>query len=329
MQRIGVIGAGAWGTALALAARQAGRQVTLWARRPALAEDVARRQENQAYLPGVRLDPEIRLTSNLAEAVDADALLLVTPAQHLRAVLQEAKSLLRSDMPVVICAKGIELETGRLLTDVVDGALPGRPLAVLSGPTFAAEVARGLPTAVTLAAADETVGQALVSALGTPSFRPYLSDDLMGVQVGGAVKNVVAIACGIVAGRSLGDNARAALLTRGLAEIARLALALGARRETLMGLSGLGDLTLTCNAAQSRNFSLGLELGRGRPLAEILAGRRMVTEGVSTTPAVLALAARHGIEMPIVAAVAEILKGAAIEQVMIDLLARRFRPELI
>jgi glycerol-3-phosphate dehydrogenase (NAD(P)+) len=328
MQRLSVIGAGAWGTALALAARQAGREVTLWARRPELAEDITRQCENRAYLPGVKVDPDIHVVSSLAEAAGGDAVLLATTAQHLRSVLRSLAPLLPPKTPVVICAKGIELQSGLLLTQIAEEWLPLCRIAVLSGPTFAAEVARRLPAAVTLAAVDPATGRQLVTALGTAAFRPYLSDDLVGAQIGGAVKNVVAIACGIVAGRGLGDNARAALLTRGLAEMARLGLALGAKRETLMGLSGLGDLALTCNAAQSRNFSLGLQLGQGRRLADILSERRAVTEGVSTAPAVLTLAGRHGVEMPITAGVAEIMNGAAILQVVTDLLARRFKYEL-
>lgn len=327
MQRIGILGAGAWGTALAVAAHRAGRQVTLWARRADLAAEAAATRENRAYLPGIVLDPAIAITAQLPAAAQSDAVLLALPAQHLRALLVELGPLLPPGLPTVICAKGIELETGRLLADAAASLLPGRTLAILSGPSFAIEVARGLPTAVTLACEDESCAGRLVAALGTPAFRPYLSTDVTGVQVGGAVKNVIAIACGIVAGRDLGDNARAALLTRGLAEIARLGEALGARRETLMGLSGLGDLTLTCSAGQSRNYSLGVELGRGRALAEILAGRRSVAEGVTTAPAVVALAARHRIEMPIAATVQAILSGADIDAVIGRLLARPFKTE--
>ncbi|WP_119679306.1 NAD(P)H-dependent glycerol-3-phosphate dehydrogenase [Indioceanicola profundi] len=328
MQRIGVIGAGAWGTALAMAAARSGREVTLWAREAEVVESIASRRENTAFLPGIPLEPSIRATGELAEAADADALLLVTPAQHLRAGCRALKPHLKPGVPVVICAKGIELDTGSLMTDAVAAELPGTPVAVLSGPTFAAEVARGLPTAVTLACADEPVGRALVEALGGRTFRPYLSDDPVGAQVGGAVKNVLAIACGMVEGRKLGDNARAALITRGLAEIARLGLRLGARAETLMGLSGLGDLTLTCSSLQSRNMSLGYALGEGRALADILGERRSVAEGVFTARAVVELAASKGVDMPICAGVDAILnRGADLDQVIEALMARPFRVE--
>jgi len=258
----------------------------------------------------------------------ADALLLVTPAQHLRSACRSIRPHVAAGVPVVICAKGIELDTGCLMTEAVRAELPDAPLAVLSGPTFAAEVAKGLPTAVTLACADADIGRTLVEAIGGRTFRPYLSDDLVGAQVGGAVKNVLAIACGIVEGRRLGDNARAALITRGLAEIARLGLALGARAETLMGLSGLGDLTLTCSSLQSRNMSLGVALGQGRALAEILGERRSVAEGVYTAKAVTELAAAKGVDMPICAGVDAILnRGADLDRVIEGLMARPFKSE--
>ena len=230
--------------------------------------------------------------------------------------------------PIVICAKGIEERTGALLSEVVVEALPQAPLALLSGPTFAAEVAAGFPTAITLAASDPALGQRLVQSLGSRAFRPYYTDDVAGAQIGGAVKNVIAIACGIVVGRQLGDNARAALITRGLAEMARLALAKGGRGETLMGLSGLGDLTLTCTSLQSRNHSLGVALGEGKRLAEILAARHSVAEGVTSASATAALAERLRIDMPIVAAVDAILhRGAAIDATIEALLSRPFRSE--
>jgi glycerol-3-phosphate dehydrogenase (NAD(P)+) len=330
IQRIGIVGAGAWGTALAQAAIGAGREVVLWAREPALVETINRDHENTDYLPGVPLDPKLRATGDLAEAAAADSVLLVTPAQHLREVSGTLAPHLAENVSIVVCAKGIEQRTGALMTEVLAETLPGRPRAVLSGPTFAAEVARGLPTAVTLAAEDAVLGAALVIALGSSRFRPYLSDDPIGAEIGGgAVKNVIAIACGIVAGRRLGDNARAALITRGLAEVVRLGLVKGGRSETLMGLSGLGDLTLTCSALQSRNFSLGAALGEGRALDEILAERRSVAEGVFSAAAVTELAERSGIEMPIVAAVDAVLNhGAEIDATIEGLLARPFRAEL-
>ena len=328
MRTIGVIGAGAWGTALAMAAARAGRRVVLQAREPEVVAAVNDRRENTLFLPGLPLDPAIRATGDFAVAAGADAVLLVTPAQHLRAACRALRPDLRPGAPVVICAKGIELDTGCLMTEAAAAELPDATLAVLSGPTFAAEVAKGLPTAVTLACADAGLGRAVVDAIGGRTFRPYLSDDLIGAQVGGAVKNVLAIACGVVEGRKLGDNARAALITRGLAEIARLGLRLGGRAETLMGLSGLGDLTLTCSSMQSRNMSLGAQLGQGRPLADILAERTSVAEGVYTARAVVDLAGRLGVDMPICAAVDAILnRGADLETVIDALLARPFKAE--
>lgn len=328
MRRIGVVGAGAWGTALAMAAVRAGREAILWAREPEVVESVNTRQVNEAFLPGVPLDPSLRATGTLADLADADALLLVTPAQHLRAACRSLKPLLRTDVPVAICAKGIELDSGCLMTEAAAAELGDQPLAVLSGPTFAAEVARGLPTAVTLAIRDQGLGKALVEAIGGRTFRPYLSDDLVGAQVGGAVKNVLAIACGVVEGRKLGDNARAALITRGLAEIVRLGLALGARPETLMGLSGLGDLTLTCSSMQSRNMSLGFALGEGKALADILGARRSVAEGVYTAKAVVDLAAAKGVDMPICQAVDAILNhGADLDATIGGLMTRPFKAE--
>lgn len=326
--KIAVLGAGAWGTALAVAARRAGREVLLWARRPELAAEIGKSRENPRYLPGLRLDPAIRVTGDLADALVADALLLVMPAQHLRELCEMLKGRLRPEQPLVICAKGIEQGSLELLSEVLAEVLPGQPQAVLSGPNFAAEVAAGLPAATTLAARDEGLARDLVAALGSRAFRPYASGDPVGAQVGGAVKNVIAIACGIVAGRKLGDNARAALITRGLAEVVRLGTALGAEPETLMGLSGLGDLTLTCGALQSRNYSLGVALGEGRSLGEILGARHSVTEGVFSAAAVTALAKRHGVEMPISEAVdAVVNRNADLDQIIAGLLSRPFTTE--
>ena len=328
MERIGVIGAGAWGTALALAARRAGREVVLWARDPALAKEIETRHQNPRYLPDIPLDAEIRATATLAEAAACDALLLVTPAQALREIAGQMAPHLGPARPLVVCSKGIERGSGLLMTEVLAEVLPGRATAVLSGPTFALEVARGLPTAVTLAAEDAALGAVLVKALGSRAFRPYLSGDIVGAQVGGAVKNVIAIACGIVAGRRLGDNARAALITRGLAEVTRLGRAKGARPETLMGLSGLGDLTLTCTSGLSRNYSLGVALGEGETLTALMAGRRSVAEGVFSAGAAVALAETLGVQMPISGAVDGILnQGAPIEAAIEALLARPFRAE--
>ncbi|MDJ0949891.1 MAG: NAD(P)H-dependent glycerol-3-phosphate dehydrogenase [Alphaproteobacteria bacterium] len=330
MDRIGIIGAGAWGTGLATVARRAGRDVVIWAREPEVVTAINEQHMNPLFLPDVLLDAAIRAVDEPAKACAADAVLLVAPSQYLRAVAHDLAGHMADGVPVVICAKGIEQGSGALMTEVAEEAMPNATLAVLSGPTFAAEVARGLPTAVTLACADTTVGTALIDALGTKYFRPYLSDDLIGAEIGGAVKNVLAIACGIVTGRELGDNARAALITRGLAEMTRLGAAKGAKPETLMGLSGLGDLTLTCNGPQSRNMSLGIALGRGERLSEVLASRRSIAEGVTSSISVTELAARLGIEMPISAAVKAILHdGAEIDAVVDDLLARPFKAETL
>jgi glycerol-3-phosphate dehydrogenase (NAD(P)+) len=325
---IGVVGGGAWGTALAATAQRAGAKVTLWAREAEVVDAINGRHENALFLPGVSLHPSIAATGDLARIARADALLLVVPAQYIRATARALAAVLPDDTPLVIAAKGIEMGSGATMGEVLAEILPRNPFAVLSGPTFAIEVARGLPTAVTLAARDQALGSDLVAALGTQTFRPYLSDDPVGCEIGGAVKNVLAIACGIVSGRGLGDNARAALITRGLAEMVRLAVAKGGRAETLMGLSGLGDLVLTCTAMQSRNCSLGAALGQGRSLGDVLGERRSVAEGVASAAAVAELAGRLGLDMPIVSAVDAILhRGAAIDAAVAGLLARPFKAE--
>ena len=323
-----MIGAGAWGTALAQVAAKAGRSVTLWARESEVVASVNGSHENTTFLPGIALDESLRATAELKEAAAADAILMVTPAQHMRRVLEELAPDIAAGKPVVLCAKGIEQSTNRLLTEVLAEAMPQATPAVLSGPSFAAEVARGLPTAVTLACEDEQVAEALAHAIGLPTFRPYYSSDLTGAEIGGAVKNVLAIACGIVEGKKFGDSARAALTTRGFAELTRLGLAMGARAETLAGLSGLGDLILTCNSPKSRNMSLGIALGEGKSLDDIMGARNSVSEGVHSATAVVALARHHGIEMPIAEAVADIVTGAAtVDNVIAALLARPFRSE--
>ena len=328
MTRVAVLGGGSWGTALAQAVSQGDHEVVLWARDPGLVEAINTSHENPRYLPGAPLDPGIRATGDLAEAARGELLLLVVPAQHLRALGQRLAEVLPGPRPLVICCKGIERGSGALMSEVLAEVLPGPPLAVLSGPTFAAEVVRGLPCAVTLACGEESTGAVLLDALGSRHFRPYLSDDVIGVEVGGAVKNVIAIACGIVMGRGLGENARAALITRGLAEVVRLSRAKGGRPETAMGLSGLGDLTLTCCGPQSRNYSLGVALGEGRALADVLAERHTVAEGVFTAEAVLALAARLDVEMPICDAVHAVLhRGGDLGETIAGLLARPFRSE--
>jgi glycerol-3-phosphate dehydrogenase (NAD(P)+) len=324
MNRLAVIGGGAWGTALAIVARRAGATPVVWARNPDVVAAINQRHENPIFLPEVRLDPAITATVDMGRAIDtAEAVLLVVPAQFLREVIQTLRLYLTRTLPVLHCAKGIELGSLKMMSEVAAEVMPDLPFAVLSGPSFAAEVARDLPTAVTIASHDATLGCAFVAALGGGRFRPYLSADPIGVQIGGAVKNVLAIACGIVCGRGLGDNARSALITRGLAEMARLGIAKGGRAETFRGLSGLGDLVLTCSAAQSRNYALGLAIGRGQNLWAELRSRRSVVEGVATATAIVRLAARLGIEMPISKAVDALLHHGAAVDPMIDLLMRR------
>jgi glycerol-3-phosphate dehydrogenase (NAD(P)+) len=328
MTRLAIIGAGAWGTALALVARRAGSDVTIWARDPAIATAINERHENPVYLPGAALDPAIAATADLGQAAAAEAALLAVPAQFLREVLAALAPHLPPSLPLLLCTKGIEIVTLKTMAEMAEELSPGRPLAVLSGPSFAAEVARDLPTAVVVASSDPALAQRFMAALGSARFRPYLSEDPIGVEFGGAVKNVLAIACGIVDGRRLGDNARAALITRGLAEMTRLGVAKGARAETFAGLSGLGDLVLTCGGAQSRNHALGLALGQGSSLEAALSGRRSVVEGIATAASVTALAARLGVEMPIAQAVEAVLhRGMAIDRMIEQLLSRPHRAE--
>jgi glycerol-3-phosphate dehydrogenase (NAD(P)+) len=329
VKRLAVIGGGAWGTALACVAARAGAQVVLWARDPVVVAAIDDRRENPLYLPGIALDPSIAATTDMAAALaGADAALVVVPAQFLRGVLDMLAPLLAAGLPLLLCAKGIEAGSLQTMSEIASEIAPASPLAVLSGPSFAAEAARGLPTAVTIAGRDRALAHEFVAALGSGGFRPYSSSDPVGAEIGGAVKNVLAIACGIIEGRGLGDNARAALITRGLAEMVRLGLAKGAAAETFRGLSGLGDLVLTCTAGQSRNYALGAALGRGVSLAAALSGRRSVVEGVATAAAATRLAARLGIDMPISAAVDGVLhRGIAIDMMIDGLLSRPYRSE--
>jgi glycerol-3-phosphate dehydrogenase (NAD(P)+) len=318
--KLGVIGGGAWGTALAQVAASGGRECLLWAREPELVDSINGNRENAVFLPGIALDPAIRATSDLADLHACDAWLVVTPAQHMRSVLEQAGDVAK---PLVLCAKGIEEKSGELLHQVARQACPRAEIAVLSGPTFADEVARGLPTAVTLAAADLSLSERVRDRIALPTFRIYLSDDVAGAEIGGAVKNVLAIACGVVEGGGLGQNARAALIGRGLAEMTRFGLAFGARRETLTGLSGLGDLVLTCTSTSSRNYSLGVGIGQGRPAADLLADRKTVAEGAFTAPVLARLARERGIDMPIVDAVDALIAGRAnVGEVLEALLSR-------
>lgn len=322
---IGIIGGGAWGTALAQVAAAQGRDVRLWAREPEVVDSVNRAHENALFLAGIPLSPSIRASDDLAWVAEADPLLIVTPSQHMRSVLAGLDARPRH---LILCAKGIEAGTMRLMHEVAHEACPTATISVLSGPTFAHEVAKGLPTAITLACADEEAGGRIAALIARPAFRPYLSTDIVGAEIGGAVKNVLAIACGVVEGRGLGQNARAALISRGFAEMTRFGLARGARAETLGGLSGLGDLVLTCSSTSSRNFSLGVGLGQGRAASELLADRRTVAEGAFTAPVLREAAATAGVDMPITHAVCALLEGkATADEVVEALLARPIRAE--
>lgn len=323
---VGILGAGAWGTALAVAAARAGNRVVLWGRDPDRCRAIESSRENACFLPGVRLAPAVRCTGAAVDLTATDLILAAVPAQALRDVLHVTGRSFSPGVPIVICAKGIEQETGLLMSDVVRATLPNNPPAALSGPSFAADVARGLPTALTLAAGTAPEASALVDRLGSPGLRLYHSDDLVGVELGGAIKNVLAIACGIAHGRGLGASAGAALMARAFAELLRFGRASGARPETLMGLSGFGDLVLTCGSAQSRNFALGLALGRGEDRQAAGGGR--LAEGVATAPILLAKARTLAIPMPIVESVAAILAGRLAVEAAIDmLLARPAGPE--
>ena len=323
--KLGIIGGGAWGTALAQVAATGGGETLLWALEPEVVESVNARHENATFLPGIPLAESIRAVSDLGELDACDAWLVVTPAQHMRTVLERAPS---CDKPMLLCSKGIEEQSGELLHRVARHACPGASIAVLSGPTFAHEVARGLPTAVTLAAEDPAIAEQLRDRIALPTFRIYVSDDVTGAEIGGAVKNVLAIACGVVEGKGLGQNARAALIGRGFAEMTRFGLACGAKRETLAGLSGLGDLVLTCSSTSSRNFSLGKGIGEGRSATDLLADRRTVAEGAFTAPVWARLARERDIDMPIVQAVDELIAGrASVDEVLGSLLSRPPRPE--
>jgi glycerol-3-phosphate dehydrogenase (NAD(P)+) len=327
-ETVTILGAGAWGTALAQVAAAAGRGVTIWAREPEVVEGINQAQENPLFLPGVRLNPVIRAVADLEEAAESDAILAVPPAQHMRSTLKALKPHLEPGAPIVLCAKGVERGTLALMTDVLAEEIPEATPAVLSGPGFAKDVARGLPTATTIASPDQALAQRIVATIGLPTFRPYVADDLVGAEIGGAVKNVIAIACGVAEGRKLGDGARAALITRGFAELTRLGLAMGAKAETLSGLCGLGDLVLTCVSLTSRNTSLGAALGEGRKLADVMAERRSVAEGMESAPAVVALAARHKVDMPICAAVdAIVAERISIDEAITALLSRPFKAE--
>lgn len=326
--KITVIGGGAWGTALAAMAARAGRHVLLWAREDDVVTSINEAHENKDFLPGISLPDTLKATGDLGLAAEADVILMVVPAQFVRSVAGDLKPGLRESTPVILCAKGIEQSSGKLMNDVMVEVLPKTPLVVLSGPTFAREVALDMPSAVTIASKYQQIAQNVADTLGQPTFRPYLSRDVVGAEVGGAVKNVLAVACGIVAGLGLGENARAALITRGLAEMVRFGAAFGAKRETMMGLCGLGDLILTCSSSQSRNMSLGMALGQGKTVDEIMSGRISVAEGYHTAGILAEISARENIEMPIAGAVNKILhEGGDVKEIVQNLMNRPYVSE--
>lgn len=328
LRSVSIIGGGAWGTALAQTLAHNGTAVALWAYEPEIVEDINSRHVNRVFLPGIELNPSIRATSDLASIASGDVILAVPPAQHLRSVIGKLARHLRADVPVVICSKGIEQATGKFMGEVLEDVAPQVQCAVLSGPSFAADVARGLPSALTFACGNERIGRQLTAALSSRQMRLYWSSDVIGAELGGSVKNVLAIAAGIVQGRGLGTSAHAALVTRGFAELRRFGEAMGARAETLLGLSGLGDLILTCGSAQSRNMSLGRALGEGRSLSETLGARSAVTEGIYTAAALVRLAREKNVEMPIAEAVYSIVEGQlGVDEAITALMQRPLKAE--
>lgn len=328
-QKISIIGAGAWGTALAQSLAAKGMPVTLWAREDALAQTINSTQENAVYLSGIPLSTQITATGDLMQAAKSEILLIACPAQYMRTLLGRLKTAITNSHALILCSKGIELDSGKMMSDIVQEILPGITFAVLTGPNFAHEIARGQPAATTLACTDPVSAQHLQEAVASRVFRPYVTDDITGAQIAGAMKNVIAIACGMAHGLNFGESTRASLVTRGMSEIARLGHAMGARYETFLGLCGIGDLMLTCSSESSRNFSLGSALGRGESLEDVLAARRSVTEGVHTARAAIALAQKHNIEMPISLAVHKCLnEGLALDAAMQEMLNRPLGNEL-
>lgn len=329
MNKFAVIGSGAWGTALAAVLVANGKEVILRTREQSVLDDIKNNNENSVFLPNIKFKAPLKVTLSLQKALEgAEAVLMAAPAQYVRDICRQMKDFYPVGLPLVICSKGIELSSGLLMSEVVAEELPMAEIAVLSGPSFAAESAAGKPTLVTIACRNEAVGKELVSSIGSMVFRPYYSSDIIGVQIGGAVKNVLAIAAGVVEGKNLGDNTRAAMITRGLAEVCRLAKAMGANEATLMGMSGIGDLILTANSKQSRNYSVGFKLGQEKSLAEIMEGRITVAEGVYTASAVCEMAQKIGVELPICSAVDKVLKGeTTIDDTIKALLSRPFKTE--
>jgi glycerol-3-phosphate dehydrogenase (NAD(P)+) len=329
MTKVGVIGAGAWGTALAQSLANSGRDIIMWAREEEVVHSINNAHENTLYLKNIRLNEMIKATTNHKDLSDCDVILVSTPAQHIRTTVKDMQDVLVSK-PFVLCSKGIEVESGELLTDVVKEIIPKAKVGILSGPTFASEIAAGLPCAVTLAMESKTVGEEVVEAIGSRTLRTYLTNDIIGAQVGGAVKNVIAIASGVIIGRGMGESARCALVTRGLTEMARLGKALGAERATLMGMCGVGDLFLTSSSMKSRNFSLGAALGEGKTLEEILGDRIAVTEGVHTAKALKLMASNNAVDMPISRAVYEFLyEDISIDDIIEKVLDRPLRAEIV
>lgn len=328
-KKITVLGAGAWGTALSLSCITAGNAVTLWTRTPDHANALKTDGENTKYLPNIPLPQTLNVTSDMATAVSgADLILLVVPSQYLRQTAQCVAPHIAPNTPILVCTKGIEENTGNLMTDSVTDEISTCPIGVLSGPNFAHEIAQGLPSATTLAIADKGLGEQLAHTLSHPTFRPYWTDDVIGAEIGGAVKNVIAIACGIVQGKGLGHNAQAGLITRGISEITRLCTASGGRADTIMGLSGMGDLVLTCGSTQSRNTSLGYALAQGQTLPEILANRNSVAEGVNNAKTITQLAEKLGVEMPICQIINQTLHhNLTTENAIKNLLTRPLKPE--
>ncbi|MGL3821997.1 NAD(P)H-dependent glycerol-3-phosphate dehydrogenase [Sphingopyxis sp. R3-92] len=323
--RFGIVGGGAWGTALAQLLAAEGAPVRLWAREEEVVTAINADHRNPLFLPNAALSSSLTATGNLTDLAPCDALLIVVPVPYLRAVLAELPA---GDAPLIFCSKGMEAGSFAFPIDIARDLAPSRPHAVLSGPTFAHEVAAGLPTAITLAAADADVAAAIAGSLARPHFRPYVSTDVIGAEIGGAVKNILAIACGIVDGAGLGLNARAALISRGFAEMTRFGLSRGAQAETLAGLAGLGDLVLTCTSSNSRNFALGQGLGRGEVAETLMADRRTVAEGAFSAPVVAAAAHADGIDMPITDAVARLVAGkTSVSDAVQALLSRPLRPE--
>jgi len=327
-EQVSVIGAGAWGTALAQSIANKGTHVTLWVREPELAKIINTNHENTTYFPGTSLSENITATNELKTAAENDIILIVTPAQFVRTTLQDLKPFITDTHMIVLCSKGIEMDSGGLMSNISQKILPNIPPAVLTGPNFAHEIARGEPAATTLACSDPVRAQQLQKAIGSRVFRPYITDDLVGAQLAGALKNVIAIACGIAHGMGLGESTRASLVTRGMGEIARLGHAMGAKYETFLGLCGIGDMMLTCSSEKSRNFSLGSALGRGQRLEDILKDRNSVTEGVYTAKAAVDLAHTHNVEMPICQAVHKCLnEGLRIDEAMQEMLNRPLKNE--